>query len=89
MSSGLQLKTILKNLCFGDEAKYLEIMDFLKERDIINEEDTSLESAIVNINDNITELIPRYNKQYLELRMVGRGGFGDVFVSQYYLDKKI
>ena len=89
MSYGLQLKTILKNLCLDDEAKYLEIMDFLKERDIINEEEASLELTIANINDKITELIPRYNKQYLELRMIGRGGFGDVFVSQYYLDKKI
>ena len=89
MNSSLQLKTILKDICSDDNDKYAEIMDFLKARDIINEDSFAPESAIVNINDNITELIPRYNKQYLELRMVGRGGFGDVFVSQYYLDKKI
>ena len=85
----LQLKTILKEMCATDDDKYTEIIDFLRERDIINEETDALESAIVNINNNITELVPRYNKQYLELRMIGRGGFGDVFVSQYYLDKKI
>ena len=89
MNSSLQLKKILKEVCAEDDVKYTEIMDFLRERDIINEETAALEYAIVNINDNITELVPRYHKQYLELRMVGRGGFGDVFVSQYYLDKKI
>ena len=85
----LQLKTILKEMCATDDDKYTEIIDFLRERDIINEETDALESAVVNINNNITELVPRYNKQYLELRMIGRGGFGDVFVSRYYLDKKI
>ena len=84
----LQLKNVLKDLCVGDDIKYLEILEFLKDRKIISNLDKE-ETAIVNIHENITELVPRYDKQYLELKMIGRGGFGDVFVSQYYLDKKI
>ena len=83
-----QLKTILKTLCLDDDNKYNEIIEFLKIRGVLDE--TSIPTSIVNLNNNINELVvPRYEKQYSELRMIGRGGFGDVFIAKYYVDKKI
>uniref|UniRef100_A0A6C0B4G8 non-specific serine/threonine protein kinase n=1 Tax=viral metagenome TaxID=1070528 RepID=A0A6C0B4G8_9ZZZZ len=88
-----QLKSLLKIQCIGDDAKYNEIIAFLKSKHILEEnalsEVLSNSINIPNIN-NISRLVtPRYNKQYLELRIIGRGGFGDVFISKYYLDRKI
>ena len=82
-----QLKTILKIQCVDDSNKYNEIMDFLKQKNVLDE--ISLSKPVSNI-DNISKLaVPRYGRQYSELRIIGRGGFGDVFMSKYYLDRKI
>jgi len=89
-----QLKNILKIQCGEDNTKYHEIITFLKNKNILNET-TLIKPGNINgvarINiDNISRLaVPRYNKQYSESRIIGRGGFGDVFISKYYLDRKI
>lgn len=88
-----QLYNILKIQCNGDNNKYNDIIEFLKSKNILSEniisksrDDTSINLGIANISKLTT---PRYHKQYAQLRMIGRGGFGDVFISKYYLDRKI
>jgi len=89
-----QLQNILRIQCKGDNEKYNEILIFLKNKGVL--EETALlkpinQSDIVNISiNNINKLSePRYHIQYSDSRIIGRGGFGDVFISKYYLDRKI
>lgn len=81
-----QFKILLETLCKGDTLKHTEILQFLKHKNIFNTPETSL----VSTNDPTTELIvPRYKQHYYEIKKIGRGGFGDVFISKYHLDKKV
>ena len=84
MNSNIQrLKNVLQDICGKNTPTYIEIINFLKTKNIFENQN------IVSINNNNNYLSPRYISQYSEIQQIGTGGFGDVFISQYYLDKKI
>ena len=72
----------LKYIC-----KYLEII----KNDDIDELGDNLQLISNNINQNqISNLIhfyPRYIQDYQQIKKIGSGGFGDVFLTKHLLDK--
>ena len=48
----------------------------------------NLNNQLLFRNRRINLSIPRYNQDYQEIKKLGSGGFGDVYLSQYYLDNR-
>tara|TARA_B110000208_G_scaffold191915_1_gene260926 strand:- start:1238 stop:2407 length:1170 start_codon:yes stop_codon:yes gene_type:complete len=88
------LKQICDNTDKGDQ-KFEKILHYLVKLQILN-------SSLVpeKLNNSITEYKkydihndisyePIYNNNYKQLKLLGTGGFGEVFAAKYYLDKNI
>jgi len=81
-----KLQRLLKTICGDDASKYTEILQFLETKDITTFSETSLISSDNPAKDLI---VPRYKEHYYEIKKIGRGGFGEIFISRYHLDKKV
>lgn len=83
------LLDILKKKCLSKKNglyKFQYLQYILNYLDIIN--DTTKEIvSFVNDSQLFINGLPRYNTDYCEIKKIGKGGFGDVFVSQNCLDK--
>lgn len=92
----IELLEILKTKCLTQNKglyKFQYLKYILKYLDIIdyNEVEESIKTKdIIPFTNNLQLLInfiPRYNNDFCEIKKIGKGGFGDVFLSQNYLDK--
>mgnify|MGYP006080148041 FL=1 len=93
-----RLIKILKNLCgesltgqykFRKAIQYLNVIDVIDKSYIPETMNNSLiQYKKYNIHNDIS-YEPVYKKNYIQLELLGKGGFGEVFSAKYYLDKNI
>ena len=93
-----RLIKILKNLCgesLTGQYKFRKAIQYLNVIDVIDKSyipetmnNTLIQYKKYNIHNDIS-YEPVYKKNYIQLELLGKGGFGEVFSAKYYLDKNI
>ena len=89
----------LEQICINKDSingkrKFYFIVQMLNKMDILDFEDiqnytniikTDIDNYFLNLNST---LFSRYNNEYEECEKIGKGGFGNVFISKHFLDNK-